>query len=312
MTDTFDHFAVHFASRRSSRARVHARAKREAAGSARSRVPGAGFTIVELLVVISIIALLIALLLPAIEQARNAARTIKCQSNLRSIGQAFYGYATDHDGVLPTDEQNGKPWWTSSQPPDRDSSLSYDTALAPYMQITSRTGWGGQPTLHPHSVQSARGDESWRQSYCPAYQRIPDKNGNHPGFPSGGSDIPTWDSPGWNLGSYLINAWLYKTAGRSGYPALGEDDELGITIDQMKQADNTMLLYEAYNRGGTNSMYYNPNHGGTVPLLFADGHVERRAEQEVPGQPCYWCIGNNHLDQTEAAGFWGWYLYRTN
>lgn len=55
----------------------------------------AGFTLVELLVVITIIALLIALLLPAIQRAREAANSLSCSNNLRTIGQAVIGFAGD-------------------------------------------------------------------------------------------------------------------------------------------------------------------------------------------------------------------------
>jgi prepilin-type processing-associated H-X9-DG protein/prepilin-type N-terminal cleavage/methylation domain-containing protein len=61
----------------------------------------AGFTLVELLVVIGIIALLISMLLPALNRARQQANLINCQSNLRTIGQLIDVYATENGGFLP-------------------------------------------------------------------------------------------------------------------------------------------------------------------------------------------------------------------
>ena len=60
-----------------------------------------GFTLVELLVVISIIALLIALLLPALSQARRAAQAAACLSNMRQLGVAMSAYTTDGHDTLP-------------------------------------------------------------------------------------------------------------------------------------------------------------------------------------------------------------------
>jgi prepilin-type N-terminal cleavage/methylation domain-containing protein len=60
-----------------------------------------GFTLIELLVVVAIIALLIAILLPALSNAREQAKTVKCAANMRSIGQIIHGFAAENDDRAP-------------------------------------------------------------------------------------------------------------------------------------------------------------------------------------------------------------------
>ena len=71
-----------------------------------------GFTLVELLVVIGIIAVLIAMLLPALSKARRAAQAVACMSNLRQVGIGMMQYVNDNRGTLPTADV-----WVSTNEP---------------------------------------------------------------------------------------------------------------------------------------------------------------------------------------------------
>jgi prepilin-type N-terminal cleavage/methylation domain-containing protein len=63
-----------------------------------------GFTLIELLVVIAIIALLMAILMPALQRVKNQAKQTRCLANLKQIGLAMHAYAGDYDYLLPRAE----------------------------------------------------------------------------------------------------------------------------------------------------------------------------------------------------------------
>jgi len=90
----------------------------------------AGFTLVELLVVITIIGILIALLLPAVQAAREAARGAQCNNHLKQIALALHNYHATH-GVFPFGSNNRE------NDEDRRTEWSWSAVILPYIEQTN-------------------------------------------------------------------------------------------------------------------------------------------------------------------------------
>src|SRR5579862_6101304 len=104
----------------------HAKLTANSAGRSTRLMPSRGcdgFTLVELLVVIAIIGILIALLLPAVQAARESGRRTHCGNNLKQIGLALLMYQDAHH-IFPPGEIHQK-WWLGGQPPDPSGPFPY-------------------------------------------------------------------------------------------------------------------------------------------------------------------------------------------
>src|SRR5688572_5711867 len=98
-----------------------------------------GFTLIELLVVIAIVAILMALLLPAIQKAREAANRMNCGNNLKQLGIALHLYATDFEHLPPGGTYtrgNSGTWLVFTLPYLEQHALWQSLALDRHRQVT--------------------------------------------------------------------------------------------------------------------------------------------------------------------------------
>ena len=132
------------------------------------------FTLVELLVVIAVIALLMALLLPALEYARQQSQAVVCMSNIKQWSYCWRLYLNDHEGVFPAGAGASGDW------PDK---------LRPYYRERGALTLCPSATM-PYTEGGSVPFGAWRW------------------VPDGGGWTDFEDKPGEDYGSYGLNEWL--------------------------------------------------------------------------------------------------------
>lgn len=127
-----------------------------------------GFTLIELMVVVAVISILIALLLPAVQQARAAARRVQCRNNLKQIGLALANYHDTARGLPPAMINSGRfeslPFYSRG---NRVLNTTGWTLLLPqlelanvysrydFSQCSTQSSWGGMPIAGDESSNAA-------------------------------------------------------------------------------------------------------------------------------------------------------------
>src|SRR4051812_28743468 len=164
-----------------------------------------GFTLVELLVVIGIIALLVSILLPALSKARRQANSVKCLSNLRQIGTAFVLYASGHRGSWPVAVHTTG---NTEFPLPSGVELRWPDRLAPFVHGTQDFKYNKMDEIRQNSV--IWGCPEWTKSYeyNPAGG---DAENARVGY--GMNHYPTYFDDGGKLANLA-----YISAGRGRYP----------------------------------------------------------------------------------------------
>lgn len=251
-----------------------------------------GFTLIELLVVIAIIAILAAILLPALNSARERGRTASCISNLNSMGKALAMYVDDNDGNQPTHEtymQANNIAWVKE-------TLWY--RIAQYAEGSSQ--WGGG---------TAENDaKSWDSSIfiCPS-----DSITSTVQYPSSYAGVrrnvitlreKRVDVGGDTLALYVpIKSWAntssifviadaphsdnYKPAGINGiHPPQYYSDGAYVNGLPFNKDHNSNGIKESGASDDKNGPWYfngaSPRHGEKPNILFGDGHAANVEEGE--------------------------------
>ncbi len=246
---------------------------------------GRGFTLVELLVVIGIIALLISILLPSLARARQSAANVACMSNMRQIGTAIRMYAGDNGDRLPVGNY-GK--WIDSPDDSLDDDTRWYQLINPYLggigntEKTTQSGNGGILSKVIQCPEPAV--PSGRNHYSANPIVMPRKDEINKGWKVGrlsmrnGTDVAlivegTQVAGHWNWSAEPV-AWAIDHA--IVFWAPGSDTRRQAKIWVSRNADEVNW---AYPPGADIRFRHMGNTSGNI--LFADGHVESRRIDDV-------------------------------